>query len=122
MKPDIRKACSQSEHFTSERLFIQEIWNCADDELSIARARVKPGVTTSRHYLAGVHERYVVTVGRGRVEVGALPATEVGPGDVVVIPADTAQRITNIGEGDLMFYCICTPRFEPSCYREVEDD
>ena len=121
MKPIILKKDSVDEFFTPEGCFISEIWNSPEDEnLSIARARVQPGVTTALHYLEGVHERYLVAEGKGLVEVGDLDPTEVSPGDVVVIPAGIPQRITNIGETQLAFYCICTPRFNVNCYHDVE--
>lgn len=109
------------EFSTSERCHIVETYNSPADELvSIARARVEPGVTTAWHSVEGTVERYVIAEGRGRVEVGDLPATEVGPGDVVAIKAGQNQRITNIAETDLIFYCVCTPRFQASNYRALE--
>jgi mannose-6-phosphate isomerase-like protein (cupin superfamily) len=39
---------------------------------------------------------------------------------VVVIPAGVSQQIQNEGQGDLVFYCICTPRFTPDCYEPLE--
>ncbi len=104
-----------------EGCHILEILNSDDDPaVSIARARVAPGQTTRRHRLAGVTERYLIVQGRGRVEVGDLAPAEVGPGDLVLIPPDTAQRITCTGEGDLVFYAICSPRFTPDCYRACD--
>jgi mannose-6-phosphate isomerase-like protein (cupin superfamily) len=50
------------------------------------------------------------------VEVGTLPPTIVSEGDVVRIPPDVTQRITNIGDEDLVFFCICTPRFDQNAY------
>ena len=89
-----------------------EMWNRPEDgEVSIARARVSPGVTTVRHRLKDTVERYVILEGNGSVEVGSLPLTKVGPGDVVIIPRSTPQCITNTGDEDLIFLCICTPRF-----------
>ncbi|MES1263705.1 MAG: cupin domain-containing protein, partial [Peristeroidobacter soli] len=81
---------------------------------------VEPGVTTRWHRLAGTIERYVILEGRGRVEVGSLEAREVGPGDVVLIPAMCRQRITNTGAADLVFLAICTPRFEQANYQDLE--
>ena len=108
------------ERYTDERCHILESWNdTGDPDVAIARARVEPGVTTTRHVLE-VDERYVITSGRGRVEVEGLDATDVTAGDVIVIPAGRAQQITNTGESDLVFYCVCTPRFEQRHYHDVE--
>jgi len=108
------------ERYTDERCHILESWNDArDPDVAIARARVERGVTTSRHVLE-VDERYIITRGRGRVNVEGLDAADVAPGDVVVIPAGRTQQITNTGESDLVFYCVCTPRFEQRHYHDVE--
>ena len=109
------------EFLTAERCFILETYNTSNDEtLSIARARVPPGVTTAFHAVEGTTERYIIAEGRGRVEVGEMPSAEVGPGDVVVIPPGTRQRIRNLGSTDLIFYCVCTPRFRGKNYRSLE--
>ena len=118
---EIIQADASSEFYTAERCFITETWNSSTDPaMSIARARLEPGVTTAWHWLDGVIERYRILAGRGRVEVGELPARVVGPGDVVVIPAGVRQRISNIGTEDLLFDCLCTPRFTPGCYHSME--
>ena len=70
--------------------------------------------------LRGTAERYVILAGAGKVEVGSLPAQEVGPGDVVLIPAGTRQRIACLGNEDLVFLAICTPRFRPDVYEDLE--
>ena len=117
MQAEIRRADPSKEFPTHENCFILEMSNDAGDpDVSIARARVRPGVTTDWHRLDGIVERYVIVRGRGRVEVADLPSTIVAEGDVVRIPANVAQRITNIGDEDLVFLCICTPRFQPSAY------
>jgi mannose-6-phosphate isomerase-like protein (cupin superfamily) len=109
------------EFLTPERCHILETYNTAADEsVSIARARVEPGVTTAWHVLEHTIERYVITEGRGRVEIGDHPASDIGPGDVVVILPAIRQRITNTGTSDLIFYCVCTPRFQQSNYRALE--
>ncbi len=108
------------EYFFDEGCHITEWWNSPDDEqASIARAKVEPGVTTKRHRLKGVTERYVILEGSGRVEVGNLAPETVGPGDVVVIPPGVSQRITNTGSSDLVFLAICTPRFTPASYENL---
>lgn len=85
----------------------------------MAKARVEPGVSTTLHYLHAVDERYLIISGQGVVEIEGLAPGEVSAGDVVLIPSNKQQRITNTGTRDLIFYCICTPRFKPVCYREV---
>ena len=111
---------AEAEHMTRERCLILESWNDESDaSVSVARARVAPGVTTELHSLE-VDERLVIVAGRGRVEVGELEPAAVAPGDVVVIPTGTAQRVTNDGDSDLVFYCVCTPRFRPDAYRALE--
>jgi mannose-6-phosphate isomerase-like protein (cupin superfamily) len=118
---EIVHADTIGEFITAERCYIAETWNSSEDPaLSIAQARLEPGVTTAWHWLDGVIERYRVLAGRGRVEVGELPASVVGPGDVVVIPAGVRQRISNIGTEDLLFDCLCTPRFTTGCYHSME--
>ena len=108
--------------FTEELCHINELSNSAQDQaVSIAQARVERGVTTRWHRLHHTVERYVILSGSGRVEVGALPPAEVGPGDVVVIPAASPQRITNTGTEDLVFLAICSPRFEQQHYEDIEE-
>lgn len=109
------------EFFTRERCHILEVANNSEDrDLSIARARVEPGTTTAWHKLHGVDERYLIISGEGSVELEDLPPTKVQPGDIVRIPAMVAQRITNSGESDLIFYAICTPAFSQECYIALE--
>jgi mannose-6-phosphate isomerase-like protein (cupin superfamily) len=110
-----------AEYYFDEDSYILESWNCeADPALSIARARVEPGVSTRVHVLDDVIERYLIVEGRGEVLLGEGPAQPVQPGDVVVVPAGTPQSIRNTGETDLVFYALCTPRFTPACYRRLE--
>lgn len=121
MRAEILKANAIAEIETQERCHILEVANdSGDDSVSIARARVEVGVTTSLHCLRGVAERYVIVAGVGRVELAELDPVEVSAGDVVRIPPDTPQRITNMGTSDLIFYCICTPPFKPDCYESFE--
>lgn len=121
MRAEILKANVIAEIETQERCHILEVANdFGDDSVSIARARVEVGVTTSLHCLRGVAERYVIVAGVGRVELAEIDPVEVSAGDVVRIPPDTPQRITNIGTSDLIFYCICTPPFKPDCYESIE--
>lgn len=109
-----------TEIFTSERCHIRELMNDARiPETSLAECRVEPGVTTQLHRLS-VAEWYVIQQGEGLMQVGDEPPYRVTPGDVVAIPPNTSQRITNAGPVDLKFLCLCRPAFTPSCYEALE--
>ena len=121
MQTSIKKWSADAEYFFEEGCFITELSNSADDSnLSIARARVEQGKTTNWHSLVGISERYVVLEGEGLVEVGELEPQSVGVGDVVIIAPEQRQRITNIGEQDLVFLAICSPPFDTSAYQDLE--
>ena len=112
-----------SEFYTDERCHILEMSNStADEKLSIARARVKPRITTAFHKVKDTAERYVVLHGHGDVEIGENAPEPVKPGDVVLIPPGIDQRITNTGNEDLVFLALCTPRFRPENYEDTEAD
>jgi mannose-6-phosphate isomerase-like protein (cupin superfamily) len=122
MQAAIKHQNLSNEFYTAEKCYITELSNTPDDpDASIARARVKPGVTTRWHWLKGTVERYYIINGRGRVEVGKLPPQEVRAGDIVLIPPKCRQRITNIGSQDLVFLAICTPRFSNAVYEDIFD-
>jgi mannose-6-phosphate isomerase-like protein (cupin superfamily) len=121
MKETIFPFDPHREIFTPEGCYILELSNSAEDPAaSIARARVAPGATTRWHRVRDTIERYIILEGKGRVEVGGLLPREVNPGDVVLIPPDCRQRITNTGARDLLFFCVCTPRFIPEAYEDLE--
>ena len=112
-----------AEYWFEERCHITAWWNTpADAAVSIARARVEPGVTTRLHRLKGVTERYVILEGKGCVEVAGAAPLEVSAGDVVVVPPGASQRIRNVGTRDLVFLAICTPRFTRDVYEDIDPD
>lgn len=119
--PELRRPDPREEVPTAEHCHILETWNRADDaDLSIARARVAPGVTTRWHCLHGIVERYLIVSGQGLAEVEGMDPAAVRPGDLLYIPAGRAQRIHNTGTRDLLFYALCTPRFRWSAYENLE--
>jgi mannose-6-phosphate isomerase-like protein (cupin superfamily) len=121
MHPTVAQPDESREFTTPERCSILEAWNdVSDPAASIARARVAPGATTQWHRLQGVVERYLIVEGSGFVEVGDVIAKPVRSGDVIVIPPEVRQRISNTGTDDLVFYCICSPRFTQECYESLE--
>jgi mannose-6-phosphate isomerase-like protein (cupin superfamily) len=106
-------------YFAAEGCWISEWWNTSEDAaVSIARARVEPGVTTHWHKLRDITERYVILEGEGRAEIGDQ-LRGVKAGDVVLIPPGTPQRIANTGATDLIFLAVCAPRFIPEAYQSL---
>ena len=109
-----------TETYIEEGCYIVELHNsAADADCSIARARVAPGMTTRLHSLRGILERYVIIEGQGEVTVGNQPPQSVQELDVVNIPAGVPQSICNTGHADLIFLCICTPRFVVKNYQDL---
>lgn len=122
--PTMTKTLIRSEQneevWTSERCFIREQLNDPlVSDVSLAQTRVEPAETTQLHRLS-VNEWYVISVGEGLMEVGDEYPFKIGAGDVVQIPAGVSQRVTNTGNEDLLFQCICMPRFTPDCYESLE--
>ena len=116
------KYVPEKEFDTEERCFINELSNTASDEAcSIALARVEPNVTTQVHSLKDTVERYVILEGQGRIEAGSLAGTVVKRLDTLVIPANEPQSITNTGDTDLVFLCVCTQRFKAENYLKLSD-
>ena len=108
-----------TEYYFEEGCYILESWNRSDDpDVSIVRARLPPGQVTRFHSLVDTIERYVILGGSGEVDLGEDDPRAVGPGDIVFIPAGCRQRIRNQSDEDLVFLAICSPRFQPDCYRE----
>ncbi len=123
MKERILRQDPAAEFYTAEKCYVTELSNTPHDPgVSIARVRVAPGVTTRRHRLAGVSERYCILQGTGRMEAGSLAPRDVVPGDVVLIPPLCPQRIANTGREDLVFLAVCTPRFSEAAYEDIDDD
>ncbi len=121
MEPAIHRFSDAEEFYLDHGCHIRELSSTSNDEaVSIARARVEPGVTTRWHRLQGIVERYLILAGEGVVEVGDLDPTSVTAGDTVIIPPDCPQRIQNTDERDLLFLAICSPRFDPAAYLDTE--
>nr|WP_320011129.1 cupin domain-containing protein [uncultured Desulfobulbus sp.] len=109
------------EYYFEEGCYITELHNTlADPAVSVARARVRPGETTRWHSLEGIEERYLILAGTGLAEIGEAPPQPVAPGESVSIASGQRQRITNTGREDLIFLAVCTPRFVPEAYTDLE--
>ena len=122
MQSCVKRLNLATEYYFQEGCYITELSNSEDDSgLSIARARVESGVTTTLHKLIGTIERYVILQGEGLVSIDGQVFEKVIACDVVIIPPDCSQQITNSGEGDLIFLAICTPRFNNINYHELSN-
>lgn len=110
------------EYFFREGCYILEVWNDPrDPELSIARARVLPGQSTRLHSLSETVERYLVVQGQGIFKSGDFRA-DLTPGQTVLIPAGAPQSVVNTGDTDLVFLAICTPRFRPENFKDLDSE
>lgn len=110
----------QKEYLSDEGCYILELLN--NDQVtnqSLARARVAPGVTTAWHKLKGTSEIYYILEGNGLAEIGDSFSKKMKAHQMIFIPPDTPQRITNTGEDDLVFLCICVPRFQQENYISI---
>ncbi len=88
MQPNIKKLDTSKEYYFDEGCYITELSNSDEDpELSIAKARVVPGITTKLHYLINTIERYVILEGEGTVVLDKLEPKKVIAYDVVIIPS-----------------------------------
>lgn len=112
----------ESDEFsTEERCHILELFNSSQDRSqSLARARVEPGITTAWHRLVDTTEIYYILSGTGQVEIGESFTQIMEKGATIHIPANTAQRIINTGDEDLIFLCFCKPAFGPESYESLE--
>lgn len=107
------------EFYTEERCYITELLNNdAYPDHSLARARVASGITTQWHRVK-VEELYIIEKGTGRADIGEV-TYDVKAGDTVIIPPMVPQRITNTGDDDLVFLCLCTSRFTNEGYESLE--
>jgi len=108
------------EYYSDEGCHILEILNDGSTPmLSLARARVEVGKRTRLHTLSKTIELYYLLQGQGKVLVGDQ-YRHVSVGDCVKIDPDVDQSIQNTGAEDLVFLCICHPRFEDRHYRDTE--
>jgi len=114
----------ETEFEIEERAFIVEMLSSqSDPSCSIARARIKPGITTALHAVHATVERYLILQGEGEVTVADKPAERVRAMDIVWIDQDEPQKIRNVSTvDDLIFLCVCTPGFQIDAYVAMEKE
>ena len=86
---------------------------------SVAHAIVLPGESTKPHRMKNSLELYYILEGSGEMHVGTRSA-RVHRGQAVLIPKGRTQYIRNTGQGDLVFLCIVTPKWQASDDELVE--
>ena len=79
--------------------------------VSVARARVEPGVTPRWHRRPNPTERSLILEGRGRIEGDDGSPEAVGLSDGVPVPPGVRPPIANTGDADLIFLATGTPRY-----------
>lgn len=114
----VYKTDISTETYIDEDCYIVEVVNEESQDISIARSRVLPGVTTILHSLNKTKEFYYILEGSGLMYINGREA-QLKKGDCVVIEPDIPQRITNNGHVDLIFLCICQPRFQFDNYKDL---
>jgi len=116
----IRDLSECKEIIAGDRSILRELFNPLKDDLnlrySLAHSTIKSGQTTKNHKLK-VSEIYYIIQGRGMMYVED-ESREVKKGQVVYIPPNHSQKITNTGEEDLIFLCIVDPAWKPD-YEEI---
>ena len=118
MIEEIIKAENLNEKYFEEKCFITELLNREDySNFSLAKARVLPGITTELHTLQNTDELYYILSGTGEPEIDGKVKGTMEAGDALLIKQGQSQRIKNIGNDDLIFLCICSPRFHPQNYK-----
>lgn len=122
MEPIFIQPDEALEYYTDEKCHILELLNTSSiSDQSIARAKVKPGVTTAWHSLDHTSEIYYILEGQGKVEIGNEPPRIIKKNELIYIPQNVRQRIENIGDQDLIFLCICVPRFQQKNYQSIQE-
>jgi mannose-6-phosphate isomerase-like protein (cupin superfamily) len=81
-------------------------------DYSLAHALVRPSTSTLPHRFHTASEVYYILRGRGVMHIDE-ESEEVSPGDVIYIPPQGVQHITNDGTEDLEFLCIVSPSWHP---------
>jgi len=120
-KPKIFISPNPDEFWLDERIYIRELMNAPEEPaLSLARFRVPAGSTTQLHSLT-ITEWYVMESGAGIIEIDGqeLP---IKAGDCAKINPGQSQRVINKSDEELVFQSICTPRWTPECYNNLEPE
>ena len=112
---------SPDEFWLDERIYVREVMNAPEEPgISLAKFRVPAGSTTQLHSLT-ITEWYLMESGAGIVEVDGEQMS-MKAGDNLRINPGQSQRVINESGEELVFQSICTPRWTPKCYTNLETD
>ncbi|PWB68799.1 cupin domain-containing protein, partial [candidate division GN15 bacterium] len=78
-----------------------------DGRYSLAHAVLAPEKASAPHWLKSCEVYYILS-GEGEMHIDSETAL-IGPGDAVVIPAESMQWLRNTGAKPLTFLCIVDP-------------
>jgi len=109
------------EFWLDERIYVREVMNAPEEpDISLAKFRVPARATTQLHSLT-ITEWYLMESGAGIVEVDG-EQMPMKAGDNLRINPGQSQRVINESSEELVFQSICTPRWTPACYTNLETD
>lgn len=78
---------------------------------SLAEARVDVGCSTIAHRHAKTEEIYFILSGQADMRIG-VEVSNVSVGDAIAIPPGKVHQITNTGDAQLTFLCMCSPPYD----------
>lgn len=87
--------------------------NSCIEKQSLAEARLGVGGQTAAHYHEQTEEIYFLLEGKAQMQVGD-ETRQVNVGDAIAIPPGQVHQITNTGDVELRFLCMCVPPYEDS--------
>jgi mannose-6-phosphate isomerase-like protein (cupin superfamily) len=93
---------------TKDKSEIKEFYR--SQSMSLAEATVEVGQTTECHLHRRSEEIYYIVEGEGLMEIEG-EEEGVSKQQAVIIPSGKKHRITNIGDGQLRFLCLCSPSY-----------
>lgn len=101
-------------------LQLKEVWRSPTEETSIAHVAMGLGATSLLHMHRSTTEVYHILEGIGTLLLNDRKLN-VAPGDVIVIPPNTAHKISNTGHTGLVFLVTSVPAFDPKDVVLLED-
>ncbi len=113
-KVGIQNVASAKPFVTKDRSTIREILaprNSKLERMSLAEARLPEGGATEEHYHATSEEIYYILEGSGKMRVGGK-TFPVRAGDGIALRPGVRHKIWNLGKGEMVFLCICSPMYE----------